>query len=44
MPAANLRPAPFAVRHEQVRKGCTGVLRVDETGIRFRGAQKHAWS
>ena len=37
-------PAGFAMRHEHVRKGCAGTLTVDERGVRFTGAKKHAWS
>jgi hypothetical protein len=36
--------AQFAVRHEHLRKGCAGVMTVDENGVRFTGAKKHAWS
>jgi hypothetical protein len=34
----------FAVRHEHLRKGCAGVMTVDENGVSFTGAKKHAWS
>jgi hypothetical protein len=41
-------PAPFPMRHEHLRKGCAGVMTVDEEGIRFTGAQAgtktHAWA
>jgi hypothetical protein len=42
-------PAPFPVRHEHLRKGCEGVMTVDEEGVRFTGARTgtgtktHAW-
>jgi hypothetical protein len=35
--------AQFAVRHEHLRKGCAGVMTVDENSVRFTGARKHAW-
>ena len=44
MLAGSLWSAEFAVRHEHVRKGCTGVMTVDESGIRFKGAKHHAWT
>jgi len=35
------------MRHEHLRKGCAGVMTVDEDGVRFTGAQTgtkmHAW-
>lgn len=34
----------FQVRHDHLRKGCAGVLIVDGTGIRFRGAKDHLWA
>jgi hypothetical protein len=41
------RSAQFPVRHEHLRKGCAGVMTVDEEGVRFTGAQNgtktHAW-
>jgi hypothetical protein len=37
------RAAQFTVRHEHLRKGCAGVMTVDENGVRFAGARKHAW-
>jgi hypothetical protein len=36
----------FQVRHEHLRKGCQGVLRVDEQGIAFEGKpskKPHGW-
>ena len=38
--AAEIR---FDVRHEHLHKGCGGALTVDEQGISYRGAKKHAW-
>jgi hypothetical protein len=35
--------AQFTVRHEHLRKGCAGVMTVDENGVAFTGAKKHAW-
>jgi hypothetical protein len=37
-------PAAFPMRHEHLRKGCAGTLTVDEQGVRFTGAKKHAWA
>jgi len=37
-------PAAFPMRHEHLRKGCAGSLTVDEQGVRFTGAKKHAWA
>ena len=34
----------FQVRHEHLRKGCEGIMTVDENGIRFSGAKKHSWT
>lgn len=34
----------FKVRHEHLRKGCAGVIKVTEDGIQFTGAKKHAWT
>lgn len=34
----------FPVRHEHLRKGCPGTLTVDDRGVRFSGAGRHAWS
>jgi hypothetical protein len=43
--AATLASATqFTVRHEHLRGGCAGTMTVDETGVRFTGAKKHAWS
>jgi len=43
--AANLaRGEQFPVRHEHLRKGCDGTMTVDESGVRFTGANKHAWT
>jgi hypothetical protein len=42
--ALSASAAQFPVRHEHLRKGCSGVLTVDENEIRFSGAKKHAWN
>ena len=43
--AATLASATqFKVRHEHLRQGCAGVMTVDENGVSFTGAKKHAWS
>ena len=42
--AALASATQFAVRHEHLRKGCAGVMTVDENGVPFTGAKKHAWS
>jgi len=35
----------YPVRHEHLRKGCTGTLTVDELGVSFRAANgKHMWN
>jgi hypothetical protein len=36
--------AQFTVRHAHLRKGCAGVMTVDEQGVSFTGAKKHAWA
>jgi hypothetical protein len=36
--------AQFTVRHKHLNGGCTGAMTVDENGVRFTGAKKHAWS
>jgi hypothetical protein len=36
--------AQFTVRHEHLKGGCIGAMTVDETGVSFTGANKHAWS
>jgi hypothetical protein len=33
----------FAARHEHLRKGCAGTIKVTEDGIAFSGPKKHAW-
>jgi hypothetical protein len=33
----------FDARHAHWRKGCRGVMAVDENGITFRGSGKHSW-
>jgi len=42
--AAWASAAQFAVRHEHWRKGCEGVMTVDENGVSFAGAGRHAWT
>lgn len=42
--ALSASAAQFPVRHEHLRKGCNGVLTVDENEIRFSGAKKHQWT
>ena len=42
--AALASAAQFTVRHEHLKGGCIGAMTVDETGVRFTGAKKHAWS
>ena len=42
--AAWASAAQFAVRHEHWRKGCEGVMTVDENGVKFAGAGHHAWT
>ena len=44
MLAGSLWSTEFPVRHEHLRKGCAGVLTVDDTGITFSGAKAHEWS
>jgi hypothetical protein len=34
----------FQVRHEHLRKGCSGTMTVDEKGIYFHGPKDHVWS
>lgn len=34
----------FAVRHDHLRKFCSGTLAIDESGIRFAGPKGHAWN
>jgi len=41
--AALASAAQFTVRHEHLRKGCAGVMTVNENGVSFTGAKKHAW-
>lgn len=36
--------AQFTVRHEHWRRGCEGVMTVDENGVSFSGPQYHAWT
>ncbi len=42
--AAWLSAAQFEVWHEHLRKGCTGILTIDENGVSFAGAKKHRWA
>jgi len=42
--AALASATQFTVRHQHLRQSCAGVLTVDENGVRFTGAKKHAWS
>jgi len=36
--------AQFTVRHKHLNGGCAGALTVDEHGVSFTGAKKHAWT
>lgn len=36
--------AQFPMRHEHTRKGCDGVMTVDDSGVRFAGPKGHSWS
>jgi hypothetical protein len=42
--AALASATQFTVRHKHLNGGCAGAMTVDETGVRFTGAKKHAWS
>jgi hypothetical protein len=42
--AALASAAQFAVRHKHLNGGCAGAMTVDENGVSFTGAKKHAWS
>ncbi len=42
--ASWLGAAQFEVRHEHLRKGCHGVLTIDESGVSFAGTKKHKWA
>ena len=33
----------FEVRHDHLRKGCTGTMTVDAEGISFHGPKEHGW-
>ena len=33
----------FSIRHDHLRKGCTGTMVIDDRGISFTGPKKHAW-
>ncbi len=41
--AAWLSAAQFEVRHEHLRKGCNGILTIDENGVSFAGQKDHKW-
>jgi hypothetical protein len=34
----------FQVRHEHLRKGCSGTMTVDDKGIYFHGPKNHVWA
>jgi len=40
--AAWVAAAQFTVRHEHFRKGCEGVMTIDEDGVSFAGPKDHA--
>ena len=42
--AALASATQFTVRHKHLNGGCAGTLTVDENGVSFVGAKKHAWS
>ena len=42
--AALASATQFTVRHKHLNGGCAGAMTVDENGVRFTGAKKHAWS
>jgi hypothetical protein len=42
--AAWLSAAQFEVRHEHLRKGCNGILTIDENGVSFAGQKDHKWA
>lgn len=44
--AATAFAAQFPVRHDHLRKGCDGVMTVDDTGVRFTAPKGHtfAWN
>jgi len=42
--AALASAAQFTVRHEHLRKSCTGAMTVDERGVSFAGEKDHRWS
>jgi len=42
--AALASATQFTVRHEHVRKGCGGVMTVDERGVSFAGEKAHRWT
>ena len=42
--AALAQAAQFTVRHKHLNGGCAGAMTVDENGVSFLGAKKHAWT
>jgi hypothetical protein len=44
MAAALASAAQFTVRHKHLNGGCAGVMTVEENGVTFTGAKKHAWN
>lgn len=50
VPAIAQQALRYEVRHEHLRKGCSGTLTIDERGVSFQGAETrkgktpHAWS
>ena len=34
----------FQVRHDHLRKGCTGTMTVNDKGLSFHGPKNHVWS
>ena len=42
--AALASATQFTVRHKHLNGGCAGAMTVDENGVAFTGAKKHAWS
>ena len=40
---AGAQEIKFQVRHEHLRKGCTGTMTVDNRGISFHGPKEHGW-
>lgn len=44
MAAITASAAEFPMRHEHLRKGCNGVMTVDDSGVRFAGPKGHSWT